>query len=212
METRLSIRVFLKALRNYWDEMFTLMICNLLWLFAQVLIVPGPPATAALFFVTNQVAHGRFARTGEFWSVLKRDFVTGWKWGLLNLLVILVLGNAIWFYGLGQILPEPFGFLMMLLCVGILAGWLVTQLFAYPFWLEQSDKRMLMALRNGLIIQARNMGLMLPFLLLAAVLLTVTYFLPPLAALGAVSLLMLVSNTMVVEQVEIMRKGESGEF
>jgi uncharacterized membrane protein YesL len=207
-DSRLSIRVLLKALTLYWDEAFNLMICNLLWALAQILIVLGPPATAALFYVTNQVAHGGFARIGEFWSTLKRDFVTGWKWGLLNLLVVLLMGNAISIYGLGGILPEPWGFLMMFLSVAFLLVWLLTQLFAYPFWLEQSDKRMVVALKNGLIIQAQNMVLMFLFLLLMAVLLTLVYFLPPLALLGVVSLLMVVSNTMVVELVEILRDSE----
>ncbi len=209
-DKRLSIRILFKALPLFWDEVFNLMVCNMLWGLAQVLIVPGPPATAALFYVTNRVAHGGFARLGDFWSALKREFVTAWKWGLLNLAVILLMGNAILIYGPGQILPEPWGFLMMLLSAVFLAVWLLTQLFAYPFWLEQSDKRIVLALKNGLVIQAQNMVLTLLVLLLAAVLLVLVYFLPPLALLGVVPLLMVVSNTMVVELVEKLRDDGEG--
>jgi uncharacterized membrane protein YesL len=204
MKRTLPIHVLGRALRNFWDEMFNLMLCNMLWLVAQVLIVTGPPATAALFSVTNRVAHGQVAKVSEFWYGLRQYFTVGWKWGGLNILVILVMTNSVYFYSRGLV-PGLVGSSLFLLSALLLVGWLVTQLFAFPFWLEQSDKRMWVALRNALILQAHNVIVTLAVLVLTAVVAVACYRLPPLAALGAVALLMTVGNAVVVAQIEALQ-------
>lgn len=196
-----------RALRDAWEEMFTLVLCNLLWAVAWVLIIPGPPATAALFCVTNQVAHGRFVKVSDFWKGLRQYFREGWKWGLLNLVAIYILGYAAYFYNSG-FFPEPYGFILAVLNLLLLSGWLSTQLFAFPFWLEQSDKRIGLALRNALVLQAQNpllMG-MIVLLVIAAGVLTRVFV--PLVAIITPAFLTLVGNTVVVAQVEAMRPDE----
>lgn len=203
MKRTLPISVLRQALRDYWDEMFNLMLCNVLWLVAQLLVVTGPPATAALFYVTNLVAHGQVAKVSEFWHGLKQYFVVGWKWGGLNILVILILANSVYFYSLG-VVPGLAGFTLLLLSVLLLVGWLVTQLYAFPFWLEQSDKRIWVALRNGLVLQAHNALVSLGVLLLTALVSVASYYFPPLAALGAVALVMSMGNALVVAQIKAL--------
>jgi uncharacterized membrane protein YesL len=203
MERSLPISVLGRALRDFWDEMFTLMLCNVLWLIAHLLVITGPPATAALFYVTNRVAHGQVAKLSEFWYGLKQYFVVGWKWGGLNILAIIILANSVYFYSQG-VVPGLAGFTLLLLSVLLLVGWLVTQLFAFPFWLEQSDKRIWVALRNAVILQAHNAVLTLAVLLLVAVVTVASYHLPPLVALGAVALLMSAGNAVVVAQVKAL--------
>ena len=190
-----------RALRDYWDEAFNLMLCNLIWFFAQLLVIPGPPATAALFYVTNQVAHGGFARMPDYSEGFKRHFWDGWKWGVLNILVIVVLGYAVIFYGTSDF-PAGLGFVLMSLSVALLVIWLLTQLFAFPFWLEQEDRRFSVAFRNALVIQAQNVRLMLITMALTVVLAVATRFLPPLLLLIVVALLTMVGNTVVVTKIE----------
>lgn len=193
-----------KTLTDYRDEMFGLMLCNLCWLVAQVLIIPGPPATAALFYVTNRVAHGHFARLSEFWQAFKRFFLVSCKWGALNLLVILVFGNAFLFYGSGKLLGS-FGFVLALMNLVLLAMWFFTQLFAFPFWLEQSDKRIGQALRNALVLQANNVGLVMIVLVLVVVMLALTVIFPVLLGMITAAFLTLLGNEVVVARVETWR-------
>lgn len=196
-----------RALRDYWDEAFNLMLCNLIWFFAQLLVIPGPPATAALFFVTNRVAHGGFARLPDYWEGFKRHFWDGWKWGALNIVVILVLGYAVLFYSVSDF-PAGLGFVLMSLNVALLAIWLLTQLFAFPFWLEQEDKRFKVALRNSLVIQAQNVRLMLIVVVLVAVMAAATRLLPPLGILVCVALLTMLGNTVVVTKLDELAERE----
>ena len=196
-----------RSLSNYWDEAFNLMICNLLWFVAQLLVIPGPPATAALFYITNRVAHGHFSRIREFLRAIRLFFLDGWKWGALNLLAIVIFGNAAFFYGRGG-LPEPFGSTLMLINLQFLLLWLWTQVFAFPFWLEQSEKRIGLALRNAVVFQATNLGVTLLAAFLAVIVLVITYFLPVLIGLASIALLTQVGNTIVVAQVKALRGEE----
>jgi uncharacterized membrane protein YesL len=196
-----------RALRDAWDEMFILVLCNLLWAVACLLVIPGPPATAALFCVTNQVAQGRFAKVADFWQALKQYFLEGWKWGLLNLVAIYILVYAAYFYNSG-FFPEPYGFILAVLSLLLLAGWLSTQLFAFPFWLEQSDRRIGLALRNALVLQAQNPLLMGMIVLLVIAVGVLTGMFVPLIAIITPSFLTLVGNTVVVAKVEALRPDE----
>lgn len=204
MKKRVPIGVLGRVLRTYWDEMFILVICNMIWLVAQLLVVTGPPATAALFVVTNRLARGQVAKVKDFWAAAKGLFLAGWKWGGLNILIIVIMVNAAYVYSLG-VVPGSLGPTLMLLSLILLAGWLFTQLFAFPFWLEQSDRRIVLALRNGVVVQAHNLGLSgVAFLLTAAVAVATRYF-PPLLALGAPALLALMGNAVVVAQIDALR-------
>jgi uncharacterized membrane protein YesL len=197
--------IVVRVLQNYWDDMFGLMLCNLLWLLAQILIIPGPPATAALFTVTNRVAHGSFARVSDFWAGFKSLFWESWKWGALNLLAILILGFAAALYGSGSFAP-PAGYLLMSSNLTLLGIWLFAQLFAFPFWLEQVDKRIWLAARNAVVALVQNLPVTLTALLLTAAVLGLTVAFPVLIGLMTASFLTLVGNTVVVAQVEALRE------
>lgn len=201
--------IIFSVLKNYWDEMFNLMLCNLLWLVAQLFVISGPPATAALFYVTNGTAKGGFAKLTDFVGAFRRFFWESWKWGIINVVVILTLGYALLYYSSGE-LPGPFGFWLAVLTLLFLAEWLFIQMFAFPFWLEQDNKQMRLALRNAVILQAQNLPLMMLVALIVLILLGVSTLIPVLVALGVIAFLMMLGNAIVVEKVQELRgEGEN---
>lgn len=200
--------LLVKALKDYWDEMFNLMLCNIIWLLAQLLIVTGPPATIALFHVAHRVAHGHFARVSDMMTGFRQNLLTGWKWGGLNLIVVAVLGYGILFYGSADF-PQPYGLALMWVNLFLLFLWLFTQLYAIPFWLEQVDKRMTVALRNALVTQAQNLRVTLVVALLAALAIALTVALPPLVAIVTPAFLVVLGSTVVAEQVKVIRGDET---
>jgi hypothetical protein len=196
-----------RALRYYWEEGLSLLVINLAWFVAQLLVVPGPPATAALFSVTNRVARGYFARFAEFWEALKSLFGAGWKWGALNLAAIFVFGYAAFFYGSGAF--GTYGAVLSLVMWFLLGLWLFLQMFAFPMWLEQTDKRIGLALRNAAVMLAHHVQLALLALLLAIVAtgLTIAFWL--LVAMVTPAFLATLGNTVVVAQVDALRDQET---
>jgi hypothetical protein len=52
-----GFRVIVKSLKDIWGEMFMLVLMNLFTLLCQLVIIPGPPAMAALYAMCNRVAN-----------------------------------------------------------------------------------------------------------------------------------------------------------
>lgn len=128
------------ALRRTWDEWISVILVSCLWLVAQVLIIPGPPATAALFSAARNTFEGIYWNAGNVWSDFREYFGAAWKWGALNVLVVgLTLFNLSTFWNV----PGVWSWLRWLWLAG-LGAWLGLNLFYWPFWLAAADR----SLRN----------------------------------------------------------------
>lgn len=129
------------ALRRWWDEYVSVLLISVSWLLAQVLIIPGPPATATLFAMARRTFDGEYWNASEVWETFKGLFVPAWVWALPN---IAVVGLAL--YNISTFWNVPGGVwsgLRLLWVVGLLV-WLGINLFYWPFWLAAADK----SLRN----------------------------------------------------------------
>ena len=45
------LSILTAATRRAWDDYMSVLLLSAAWLLAQVLVIPGPPATAALFTI-----------------------------------------------------------------------------------------------------------------------------------------------------------------
>ena len=191
------------ALRDTWDDLLTTAVCNLLWLFLSLFIVTGPPATVALFYYANQLAHGEPTGVGDFLRAMRRYFVPGWRWGLINGgMVFLLAGDVII---TGRLSQSAGARLAQGFFLTALSAWLLLQLYTLPFLFEQETPSVRLALRNG----AAMLGMNIPFsvvlsLLLSSILLLGTFlFMLSLAAGGV--FLALVGNHAVLSRLSAYR-------
>ena len=60
------------ATRRAWDEWISVVILSALWLPAQVLIIPGPPATAMLFAMARQTHDGVYWGAADAWAANRK--------------------------------------------------------------------------------------------------------------------------------------------
>jgi uncharacterized membrane protein YesL len=151
------------SLGDLWSDLWTTAVVNLTWLVCQLLVLPGPPATLALFYYGNRLAHGEIADIGDFWQALRRYWKPAWRWGLVNLaLLFLLIGDVRLTGGMGQSPAARFGQSFYLAALG---GWCLLQLYTLPFLIEQDDTSLRLALRNAALMIGRNpafsFGLML---------------------------------------------------
>lgn len=133
--------ILVAAARRVWDEYLSVLLLSAAWLLAQVLIVPGPPATAMLFAMARATYDGTYWGAADAWAAFRRHFWPAWRWGLPNLL-ILVLG----LYNLSVFWNVPGGVwvgLRWVWAAGLLV-WLGLNLFYWPFYLAADDR----SLRN----------------------------------------------------------------
>jgi hypothetical protein len=165
-QASIAFKVLNLAFRNIWQEFWTILIVNLLFLVANILVIPGPPATLALFYYSNRIAHGEIATERDFIHAIRQYWGPAWRWGALNLFVIGLLTGD---YYLIERLTENTQLAAFIqgLYVTLLGGWLVLQLFTLPFLLEQERPLVVQALRNAMLFVRRNLifVLVLAFLL-----------------------------------------------
>lgn len=175
------------AFQDLWVDLWTVLAANLFWLLANLLVISGPPATLALVYYGNRLAHGEAADLADLWQAFRRYWGPAWRWGVLNLAVAAFLAADIALTG--QFPESAWKPYFRGLYVALLAAWLAVQFFALPFLFEQERMSVRQALRNSAALIGKNPGFTLALLALVGLALaagTVAFLLS--AMFGAVFL------------------------
>ncbi len=138
---------------------------NLVWFVTSLPLVTLIPSTAALFYATNRLVHGKSADLHTFFEGFRLYFRRSWLWGLLNVVVIVVLASNFIYYGR---LAETWAAIAGGITLVVSVLWLSVQVYTFPLLLEQEKPDIRQALRNSLILLIRR-----PFFTFGAALLMV---------------------------------------
>lgn len=193
------LQVIGQALRDWWDDWVNMAVINSIWLLCWVTIVLGPPATFGLYYVTNQLAHGRSLGPRGLLEGGRRYFLKSWLWMLLNLVAAAVLAANIWFYG--QFDADWAG-IVRVFALFLSLAWLVVQFYALPYLMEQEEKSLKLALRNGLFTFLAAPGYTAVVAGLAALLVFLSVWLVAPLLLGTPCLIAALGNRAVRERLE----------
>lgn len=186
------------ALRDVADDLFVTAVVNLIWLILTLLIITAPPAIVALFYVGNRKAHGEVTEVSDFFFALRHYFWPAWRWGLVNVIILLFLWGDVVLTG--HLSQSPFarfaqGFYLILLVI-----WLFLQLYALPFLFEQEQPSLRLAWRNAAVMLGQNVGFSLALAAaLVLVLLVSTLFFLVIMAAGGI-LVALIANHAVLDR------------
>jgi len=166
-----ALRVTGRAFRLWWGQMLLFMVLNLAWLALQIPIVTGPAATAAMYVVARRAADGELVGPRDAWRALRAMLWPALGWGALNLLLAVVICVNFIVYGSAPGLAWA----ALRLAWGTLATlWFAMNLFYWPFWLAQTDRRLVLAFRNALLLYLKAPGFGLTLLLLCTALIIVS--------------------------------------
>lgn len=150
-----AFEVLRRSLSDLWDNIFLAAFCSLTWLLAVLLIVPGPPATVALFDVAAQIARrDHFVGFSDYLRAIGRSFGVGWRWGALCLGVALVLLVDI--RTLPEVLPLSVAAPVQAGFYSVLALWIVLSWLALAFLSQQVQPDVWQALRNAGLLALRH--------------------------------------------------------
>lgn len=180
MRDALSVVRF--AVVALWDNAFLVIFCSLAWLFLTLLIVPGPPATVALFAISADIARQeRLLGFGDYLRAVWRYFGVGWRWAAINIPVLLIV--AVDIRAVPRMVSPEVAVTIQLALYLALAVWIVINWFALTFLFQQDKPAVVQALRNGGVLL-----LQYPWFSLALVVVT--------TALLALSLVMVIVNML----------------
>ncbi len=91
-------RLFLRGLKDAYDQFVLLMIVSVLWWACAILIVPGPPATVALFRMMDPRNAIQMPEISDFFRILREHFKTAWAVALFTVPIIVVLSWNMLFF------------------------------------------------------------------------------------------------------------------
>ena len=202
-------RLIWEWLVEAYDSFWILVVLNLLWALLTVLIIPAVPAATGLYYATNQLAHQHPVNWRTFFKGIRTHFWLGWRWGVMNLVVLIVLAVNFRFYG-G--LSAAWAVWAQGLFLGLACLWGLLQIYTFPLLLEQADRRMQTALYNSLVLFVRQPAFTLGLILvLASFIALSTLVLPPAWLFLTASVSAFLANQSAIYLINKLHGQPSGE-
>ncbi len=175
MRIREAMGVFWQTLKDTWEELFSLAIVNLVWLFSWALPIglasaSGIPAvfypvvilgicifavtTAGIYYVTGRVAHGK---TFHFYDFIDGCKIYWWRallWLLINVAVIFMIIVNLRFYP--SVFTGTWVVFISGLWLALLVFWLAMQVYYWPLIMQQEEPKLLRGFRNAAYLLLAN--------------------------------------------------------
>jgi hypothetical protein len=210
-----ALQVIRFSIRDFWDEFVLLVALSALWtltfllptvpvfllsnvpLFLVVglmvlLALPLPIVSGATCYVTNQVARGKAAGWGTFWSGVKRYWWKSLVVALVNVVALILLLTNFQFYG--ALLEGSWTRFALAIWVLVSLYWFLVQVFWFPMILELQEERLFLALRNALLMAAITPSFSLTLVVVLAIVVILCVVLVVPAMLFMAAFVLLISN------------------
>ena len=142
-----ALKTLQQALSDFWYSWVVLVLINVLWLLCCVTIILAPPATLGMFYATNELANGRGVGYADFFAGLRRYFKISWLWGIFNIIAAFSVWLNFQFYGR---IEESWSLILLFFTIVIALTWVMVQLFAAAYLIEQERKHLGVAMKNAL--------------------------------------------------------------
>ena len=159
------------SLRDLWEELYYLLIANILWFFlglgvplllleieaawanilmAALVLLALPVATAAIFHVTHKVAHASTFHISDFFEAYKLYWWRSWLWLLVNAVFAYIIYVDFQFYPV--FIGNVVGIAVSMFFVFIYLFWLLAQIYFWPILIIQEKPNILQAWRNAAVL------------------------------------------------------------
>ena len=198
-----ALRVFWSSLGGLYYELFLLMGVNLAWLGLSLLIVTAPPATAGVYYLTNQLARGETVSFGLFVQGMRRYFRRSWLLAIIVLVINALLAVNLLFYAS---FTNQWVRLLSVLWGYLIVFWLAMLIYLFPLLIEQESKSLLLLLRNAALLVLDNLAFTLTLGVLLLLFLLLNVFLAVPLLLIVVSGLALVQSKALLTVLEKYRE------
>lgn len=186
MYVKAAFPVILDAIKIWWKDWANQVLVALVAILLSLTIVLYPLAIFGIYEQALDLTHG--IRTGiiGFWKGFKGYWRKSLPWGLLNLLVIAILGFNIWFY---RNVDHPIALILMVLMVLLVLTWVIWQFYSVSCFFLQEEKSFKVAWKNGwaIIVLQPGYALVIAVVMLMLLGLSLITFIP--LFLGSVPLI-----------------------
>ncbi len=169
------VSVFWQTLKDSWEELLSLAVVNLIWLFswglpiAALTIVQNfymailslllsfvlfPITMAGIYVVTNRVAHGKTFHLSDFWEGIRTYWWRSLLWLLANIVFLFLIWTNLQFYP--TVFEGNWVVFIAAFWIAVAVFWLAMQAYFWPLLVEQDAPHMLTAWRNAALLILAN--------------------------------------------------------
>jgi uncharacterized membrane protein YesL len=202
-----ALQVIRQAIVDLWDHVFLVVFCNLVWLFLVLLVIPGPPATLALFDMANRIARrDHLLEFRDYLRAIGQRFGLGWRWAGINIPVVAVF--LIDIQAIPRMVSPEAAVPIQLLFLVALAVWIVINWYALAFLFQQKELSLRQALRNGGVLLLQHPLLTLCLVAITAILLGLSLILIIVNLLFGPMLVALISTQAVLNRLALFRAAQ----
>lgn len=146
-----ALYVIRTSIVDIWEHLVLVMACSLTWLVLVVLIIPGPPATVALFEMAERLARREpLLEWRDYLRAVRARFGLGWRWAAIVTPVVAIL--LIDILAMPRIFSPTVAAPAQWFFIVTLALWLVVNWYALALLFQQKALSMRLALRNGAVL------------------------------------------------------------
>ncbi len=199
-----ALSVVRTAIIDLWNNAFLVIFCSLVWLFLTLLIIPGPPATIALFAISASIVdQERLLEFSDYLRAIWRNFGLGWRWAAINIPVLLII--AVDIRAVPRMVSPNAALTIQLAFYLALAIWIVVNWYALSFLFQQEKPAVLQALRNGGVLLLQHPWFSLALALVTAALLALSLIMVIVNMLFGPMLVALIGSHAVVDRLNVYR-------
>lgn len=193
--------VIFDTFRDWYDDWVNLFVINLIFLLCWVTIILGPPALFGMYHITGDLVYGKSRAPREMISGMRKYFLKSWQWFSLNLVIAAIIIVNFFFY---RTVHSDWALLVQALFIFLGILWLAIQFYALPYMMEQEEKSLKTAYRNGLFTVMGAPGYTFVVVGFAAFLavLSIATILP--AAFAAPTLIACIGSRSIRERVQTL--------
>ena len=139
-----------RTLKAAYEELFMVVFLSIAWWIGTVLVLPAGPVTAGIHQVANRLANYKRADNSFFWEGSRMYIGRSWLLYLINLLVPVIIGFAIFFY----VYLNTLWWLRLLgyVCIWLLLFVLMVGQYTFPLFWQQDEPDLRLALRNSALL------------------------------------------------------------
>lgn len=148
-------RIIKISLQDIWEDIWSVLVINLVWTLCILTIIPGPPATLALFKYANRMAHGEIVDVKDFFKEFKQSWGPGWRWGAINLFIIAIFVGDILLSNQKNMGASTYLYVQSFY-IALLVIWLLLQTQVLAFMIEQEQPAVKTAFRNSIVMLGKN--------------------------------------------------------
>lgn len=172
-----SLRVIGRSVVDWWDGWMDMVLITIVWFIAQITVVLGPPATFGVYYVVHNMQNGQSTGVRGLIEGGRKYFGISWLWAVINYFVIFVTSFAIWFYAN---VHATWGIYAEIIILLIAYLWLCSQFYGLAYFQELDEKKLYVALKNGLLtsMAAPLFTLLLMFVSVVLLVLSIVFMLP----------------------------------